>query len=77
MRNPGSSKEPHGRAPLVVSFLLGALMGIPIGMIWSWLDYGSFELGYMSNHVLGAALMAGLIALGITLLRRWLRRNPM
>ncbi|UIJ33024.1 nitrate reductase (plasmid) [Cereibacter azotoformans] len=60
-----------------MSFLLGALVGIPIGMIWSWLDYGSFELGYMSNHVLGAALMAGLIALGITLLRRWLRRNPM
>ncbi|WP_227590675.1 nitrate reductase [Cereibacter sphaeroides] len=50
---------------------------MPIGMVWSWVDYGSFQLGYMSNHVLGSALLVGLLALGITLLRRWLHRNPM
>lgn len=77
MRYQGSSKETRGWLSASVSFMLGALAGVPIGMIWSWVDYGSFQLGYMSNHVLGSALLVGLLALGITLLRRWLHRNPM
>ena len=59
-----------------MAFCIGALVGVPVGMVWSWFDYGAFELGYMSNHVIGAALICGLLAMGIIALRRWLRRNP-
>jgi hypothetical protein len=54
---------------------MGALVGIPIGMIWSWFDYGAFELGYMSNHVVGAAFFTGLLAVGAEALRRRFSRH--
>ncbi|WP_232520802.1 nitrate reductase [Rhodobacter sp. CZR27] len=50
-------------------------MGIPIGMIWSWFDYGAFELGYMSNHVVGAAFFTGLLTVGAEALRRRFSRH--
>lgn len=59
------------------AFLLGAVAGALVGAIWSWIDYGSFEIGYMSNHVLGGLFIAGFLFLAIAALVNWRRRNPL
>lgn len=59
------------------AFLLGAVIGAVAGAVWSWIDYGGFEIGYMSNHVLGGLFMCGTAFLAVAAFMNWRRRNPL
>jgi hypothetical protein len=59
------------------AFLLGAAIGAVTGAAWSWLDYGGFEVGYMSNHVLGGLFMCGVAFLAVAAFINWWRKNPL
>lgn len=59
------------------AFLLGAFIGALAGAAWGWIDYGRFEIGYMSNHVLGGLFMCGVAFLAVAAFMNWRRRNPL
>jgi hypothetical protein len=59
------------------AFLVGAVPGALWGALWSWIDYGDFALGYMSNHVLGGLFMCGAAFLAVASSLNWRKRNPL
>jgi hypothetical protein len=72
MRHPRHRRWHLGRA-----FLLGAFIGALAGAVWSWIDYGGFDVAYMSNHVLGGVFMSGVAFAAVAGLLNWRRRNPL
>jgi multisubunit Na+/H+ antiporter MnhB subunit len=57
--------------------LAGALLGVVIGLLWGWLDYGRPDLGFMYGHVIGLAAICAALGLAVAAVRNWARRNPM
>jgi hypothetical protein len=57
--------------------LAGAVLGALAGGIWGWIDYGRFEIGFFSNHVLGGLFIVGFLFLAVAALANWRRRNPL
>lgn len=72
MRHPERQRWHPGRA-----FLLGALIGALAGAVWSWIDYGGFDIAYMSNHVLGGFFMCGIAFAAAAAFMNWRKRNPL
>lgn len=66
-----------GTRRLMLAFALGAVAGAVLGAIWGTLDYGTFDLGYLYNYVLGFGLMLGVVSAAVTGIVIWLRRNPL
>lgn len=67
----------RGRWPLSWAFGLGAVVGALAGLVWGWIDYGTFDPARFSNHVVGGIVLAGLAFLAVAAVRNWFRRNPM
>ncbi|WP_157016672.1 nitrate reductase [Mesorhizobium xinjiangense] len=67
----------RGRWSLWRAFLLGAVLGALVGVAWGSLDYGAFDVAYLSNHVLGVALMGGALFVALAAFLNWRRRNPL
>jgi periplasmic nitrate reductase NapE len=47
----------------------GAFAGVLVGIIWGWIGYGSFQLGYMAPHVVTSAFSLAFLGAGIALVR--------
>lgn len=58
------------------AFALGGLLGALGGAVWSWIDYGGFEIAYMSNHVLGGIFICAIVFAAAAALMNWRARNP-
>lgn len=68
--------QPYKPWSLLRAFIVGAGFGIVLGAFWGFLDYGAWELGHFSNHVLGGLFIGGLGVMGLCAIRNWIRRNP-
>jgi hypothetical protein len=66
----------RGRWPLSWAFALGAVIGAVAGLVWGWIDYGTFDPARFYNHVIGGIVLAGFAFAGVAAVRNWLRRNP-
>jgi hypothetical protein len=75
---------PEGRRPLqgtrwsLPAFAgAGAATGVLVGVAWGWMDYGRPEIGFMYGHVLGMALVLGVLGFALAAFRNWMNRNPL
>jgi hypothetical protein len=67
----------YHRWSLGKAFLAGALAGALAGIFWGWFDYGAFDIRFFYNHVLGGALILGVLSFLVAFIRNWSKRNPM
>lgn len=63
--------EPYWRA-----FLSDAVVGAVIGGVRETIDYGKFDIGDLSNHVLGSVFIFGFAFMAAAALVNWRKRNP-
>lgn len=77
-RDPAANAGPTAKKWSLLHFFLGgALAGALAGALLAWLDYGRPDVGFMDNHVLGLAALAGAAAMMVAAARNWFKRNPL
>ena len=62
---------------LPYAFLAGAVLGAVIGFIWGVIDYGTFDVAFFYNHVLGCLFIFGFLFMAAAAMANWRRRNPL
>lgn len=59
------------------SIAVGAVAGGVSGLALGWMDYGHFDIRFMSNHVIGGIVLGGVAFALIAAAMNWMKRNPL
>lgn len=75
--SPTRSHASSNRWSLTAFALAGMVLGIVVGLLWGWFDYGRPDIGFMYGHVIGLAVICAVTGFAVAAVRNWAKRNPM